>query len=262
MGVAGSADELAITPIMTAFSPVPWPLLSALLGLLVGALVTLVAHSLPERGRLLARPTCFRCAAQLGWSTISSTLRLFGVRRACPACANGPAGGDVWLEVGTAVVFTALAFRWPPGLTLAVHLAFAALLLTILMIDLRHREVYLILAYGGVLIALMLAPLTMSGGFSSAALGGAVGAAAFGLLYLLGRILYRGGEPLGTGDVTIAALLGVMAGFPGVLTALMIGIFAGGLAAGAMLLRSGSGRTFMPYGPALCLGGLLTIVLG
>ena len=57
---------------------------------------------------------------------------------------------------------------------------------------------------------------------------------------LLGRLIYRGGEPLGAGDITIAALLGAMAGFPGVFTALLVGIFAGGIAAIAILATGGS----------------------
>jgi len=83
-----------------------------------------------------------------------------------------------------------------------------------------------------------------------------VGGLAFGGLYMLGRVIYRGGEPLGTGDITIAALLGAMAGFPDILTALLVGIFAGGIGAIAILLVGGSRKVFMPYGPALCLGGL------
>ena len=232
-----------------------------LLGLLAGALVALVARSLPERGRLVARPSCWRCGLTLNWARISSTLRLIGPGRSCPACHNGPSGSDVWLELGTALVFAALVARWPTGPILAVHLGFAALLLAILAIDLRHREVYLVLGYGGVVLALALSPLSMSGGLGSALAGGAVGAVAFGLLYLLGRLLY-GGEPLGSGDVTIAALLGVMAGFPGVVSALLLGILAGGVGALAVLLRAGNRRAVMPYGPALCLGGLLTILAG
>jgi leader peptidase (prepilin peptidase)/N-methyltransferase len=113
-----------------------------------------------------------------------------------------------------------------------------------------------VLGYGGILLALLVAPMSMSGGYVSAAAGVVVGGLAFGILYVLGRLIYRGGEPLGTGDITIAALLGAMAGFPNILTALLVGIFAGGIFAVALLMTGGSRKVFMPYGPALCLGGL------
>lgn len=234
------------------------PLVLAVLaaGFAAGALVTLVSRGLPERGRLVGRPLCAAQGCGLDWAALSQTLRALGVARACPTCGAGPARGDVALELATVAVFAALAWRWPAGLSLVVHWAFATLLMVILAIDLRHRQVYLVLGYGGAALGLLVAPLSMSGGLFSAAVGGLIGALAFGGLYLLGRALYRGEEPLGTGDITIATLLGVMAGFPGVLTALLVGILAGGVAATALLVRGRGRKAFMPYGPALCFGGL------
>ena len=237
------------------------PVLMLVAGLGAGALVTLVARALPARGRLIARPICAAAGCGLPWSAAGQTLRALGIARACPTCGSGPARGDVLLELGTAGVFGALGFVWPPGAALAVHAAFATLLMVILAIDLRHREVYLILGYGGIALALLVAPSSMSGGWFSAAVGSAIGGLAFGGLYLLGRLLYRGGEPLGAGDVTLAALLGAMAGFPGVFTALLVGIVAGGIAAVVILVAGGSRKIIMPYGPALCLGGLWAMLV-
>jgi prepilin signal peptidase PulO-like enzyme (type II secretory pathway) len=237
------------------------PLLMLLAGLGAGALVTLVARALPERGRVIGRPICASKGCDLPWSAASQTLRALGFGRACPTCGASPARSDVLLELATVGIFGALSLHWPPGMALAIHAAFATLLMMILAIDLRHREVYLVLGYGGIVLALLAAPHgSMSGSYFSAAVGGVVGGLAFGGLYLLGRLIYRGGEPLGTGDITIAALLGAMAGFPGVFTALLIGIFAGGIAAVVILVAGGSRKVFMPYGPALCLGGLWTML--
>jgi leader peptidase (prepilin peptidase)/N-methyltransferase len=237
------------------------PVLMLVAGLGAGALVTLVARALPERGRLISRPICGAKSCDLPWSAASQTLRAVGVARACPACGVGPARSDVLLELATAGVFGALAFAWPPGPALAVHAAFATLLMVILAIDLRHREVYLILGFAGIALAVLTAPNSMSGSWFSAAVGSAVGGIAFGGLYLLGRLLYRGGEPLGAGDITIAALLGAMAGFPGVFTALLVGIFAGGVFAIVILVAGGSRKVIMPYGPALCVGGLWAMLI-
>ena len=230
-------------------------------GLLAGALVTLVARALPERGRLLTRPICAAQGCSLDWVAASQSLRALGAARECPTCGAGPARSDVLIELAMVGIFGALALTSPSGSALAIHAAFATLLMMILAIDLRHRQVYLILGYGGIVLALLAAPLSMSGGWLSAAVGGLVGGLAFGGLYLLGRAIYRGGEPLGTGDITIAALLGAMAGFPDVLTALLVGIFAGGIGAVLILTLGGTRKVFMPYGPALCLGGLWVMLV-
>jgi prepilin signal peptidase PulO-like enzyme (type II secretory pathway) len=225
-------------------------------GFIAGTFVTLVARTLPERGRLFGRPVCAGQGCGLNWTASSPSLRKVGLARSCPTCGADPSMSDVVLELGTMVIVAALAVRWSIGPMLAAHLVFAALLMTILAIDLRHRQVYLVLGYGGVVLALLLSPVSLSGGPVSAAIGGMIGGLAFGGLYALGRAIYRGGEPLGTGDITIATLLGVMAGFPGILTALLVGIMAGGVGAVAVLLAGRSRKAFMPYGPALCLGGL------
>lgn len=237
------------------------PLLLLFAGLAAGALVTLVARALPERGRLISRPTCAARGCDLGWSAASQTLRALGVARACPTCGAGPARSDVLLELATAGVFGALSLVYPLGASLAVHATFATLLMVILTIDLRHREVYLLLGIGGIALAVLVAPSSMSGSWFSAAVGSVVGGLAFGGLYLLGRVIYRGGEPLGAGDITIAALLGAMAGFPGVFTALLVGIFAGGITAVVILAMGGSRKVIMPYGPALCVGGLWAMLI-
>jgi leader peptidase (prepilin peptidase)/N-methyltransferase len=236
-------------------------LVMAGVGLAAGTLVTLVARGLPERGRILGRPICAAQGCGLSWVAASNVLRKLGVAQLCPTCGAGPARGDVVLELATAGIFAALSLVWPLDVTLAVHCAFATLLMIILAIDLRHREVYLVLGYGGIVLALLVAHFSMSGGLFSAAVGGLIGALGFGGLYLLGRVIYRGGEPLGTGDITIAALLGSMAGFPGVFTALLVGIMAGGIGAVLILTMGGGRKVFMPYGPALCLGGLWVMLL-
>jgi leader peptidase (prepilin peptidase)/N-methyltransferase len=237
------------------------PVLMLVAGLGAGALVTLVARALPERGRLIGRPICAATGCGLPWLAASQAVRALGIARACPACGAGPARSDVLLELGTVAVFLGLTFATSSGRMLAVHAAFATLLMVILAIDLRHREVYLILGIGGIALAVLAAPASMSGTWFSAVVGSAVGGLAFGGLYLLGRLLYRGGEPLGAGDITIAALLGAMAGFPGVFTALLVGIFAGGVGAIVILVTGGSRKVIMPYGPALCLGGLWAMLV-
>ena len=230
------------------------------LGVLAGPLVALVARALPTRGRLFGRPICAQQGCGLDWAAISSTMRFVGVRRACPTCGGGPAVGDLVLELGTLLVFGALALRASSSTELLVHLAFATLLLAILVIDLRHREVYFVLGYGGIVLAVALAPLTVSGGLLGALGGGLAGALVFGVFYGLGRLLYRGRAPLGTGDITIAALLGAMTGVPDVFTALGVGILAGGVGAVLVLASKGSRKAYMPYGPALCLGGLFVLL--
>jgi prepilin signal peptidase PulO-like enzyme (type II secretory pathway) len=90
--------------------------------------------------------------------------------------------------------------------------------------------------------------------------GAAAGTLAFGALYAIGRLIYRGGEPMARGDITIAAMVGAGAAAC-VLNALFYGVLSSGVIALAVLVIARSRHVYMPYGPGLCLGGLATLFL-
>jgi leader peptidase (prepilin peptidase) / N-methyltransferase len=93
----------------------------------------------------------------------------------------------------------------------------------------------------------------------SALVGAIVGGIFFGILYLLGGRLYKGG--LGFGDVTLSVFIGVVTGVQVVLYSLIAGMLLGGLTLVTLLaLKKITMRTFVPYGPFLCLGGWLGVL--
>lgn len=87
------------------------------------------------------------------------------------------------------------------------------------------------------------------------ALGGGLALAVFALA----AWLRPGG--LGGGDVKLAAVIGLVFGFPGVLWALLVGGALGAAVAAALLVSRNGGRaTRMPYAPFLCIGAALALV--
>jgi prepilin signal peptidase PulO-like enzyme (type II secretory pathway) len=86
----------------------------------------------------------------------------------------------------------------------------------------------------------------------------ATGGLIFLVVYLLGRLVYRGGEPLARGDITIAAMVGAMAASCA-LRAFVLGVVFSGAFALSVLVMRRSRHAYMPYGPGLCLGGLVTL---
>jgi leader peptidase (prepilin peptidase)/N-methyltransferase len=86
---------------------------------------------------------------------------------------------------------------------------------------------------------------------------GVAGIAAFGVFYVI-AILVRGG--FGMGDVKLASMLGFLLG-KAVVSALVVGVVAGGIWSAALLLTKRAGmRTSIAYGPFLALGGAAAIL--
>ena len=133
-------------------------------------------------------------------------------------------------------------------------------LVVVLFVDLRTRYVYSVVAYPGILAGLALSPLVRGGAPWDGLAGALAGTLVLGGLYLVGRLAYRGGEPLGSGDVTIGGLVGATVGLGALLPALVGGAVLNGLFAAALALRRRSLKSYLPYGPGLCLGALAALL--
>ncbi len=111
------------------------------------------------------------------------------------------------------------------------------------------------LMYPGIAAALLLAGAWPDHNLASALIGGAAGGAIMLALFLVV-------PGFGAGDVKLCLLIGLLAGWPHVLSAIAVGIFCSGLVAlagivsGRLRLRSS-----MPYGPGLVAGALYVLLL-
>lgn len=108
-----------------------------------------------------------------------------------------------------------------------------------------------------VLILLLSAGLVYTGIFgntwSESLLGAVTGSGLLGLLYLMSR----GG--MGLGDVKFAGVLGIWAGFPGIVVNLYLAFFLGGTVALLLCaLHKANRKTRLPFGPCLCAGAVLS----
>lgn len=179
----------------------------------------------------------------------------------CPACRkSGPWWLAAMVQAAMAVIWGLLAARYGPGWPLLSSLLLTAILGAIAVIDFQHRLIPSYLVYPAGLLALVGSPAWPGLGLLSSLEGGAVGFALFYALALLARFAFGEGA-LGDGDVTLAAAIGAICGFPLVVLALAVGAFLGGMGAILVLIarRSPLG-TAIPYGPYL-IGGVIYVLL-
>jgi prepilin signal peptidase PulO-like enzyme (type II secretory pathway) len=220
-------------------------------GLMLGSLLHWAADYLPRLAADQAtRPESnprFRPALWHLLASIVSRKRLSGL------------AASVWFDLAVEV-FTALLFAYLWGrfgfswrlLWLAWLCAFFIL---VGIVDLRYRLIPNVLIFPTAALILLLSFVYPGLDALTALLGGAVGL----ILFALAAWVRPGG--LGGGDVKLAALIGLLFGFPHVLWALMVGILAGGVTAILLLLtRRWNPKTPMPYAPFLCLGALVALL--
>jgi prepilin signal peptidase PulO-like enzyme (type II secretory pathway) len=167
---------------------------------------------------------------------------------------------DPLIQGFQAVAFVALGIRYGLSLQLAIYGALSLVLTLVLFVDLRTRFVYGSVAYPGILAGIVLTPVAQGGAFWEALASAVVCGVIFSLIYLIGRLLYRGAEPLASGDVVIAALVGSVVGLGSIVPAIFLGVFFSGLLAVGFAIWHRSTKVYLPYGPGLCLGALITIL--
>jgi len=227
-------------------------LLCALVGLLVGSLLNWASAHLPHLAPS-STSASFASAPQpipALWHLLTSSA----YRRSLVRLQKSP-----WLGLAVeGLTASLLAYLWKHvGLSWELPLLACAcsFLLLIATIDLKYRLIPDVLIYPAALVTLLLRTILPGGNPLTALLGGVVGFS----IFLLAALAQPGG--MGGGDVKLAALIGLIVGFPQALWALALGILAGGITAIVLLLTHLRGsKSHIPYAPFLCFGAMIILL--
>lgn len=235
--------------------------LFALLGLLVGGLVNRLGSDLPVR-RSLTRPHCPYCGQERPWwQWFALPAYLIG-RAGCPYCGAPISLRQPLVEIGLAVAYSYLWIVLVPSIKLVLYLTYSTIFALILITDLEHRLILNVVMYPAILLAIVAGFLMPDMTWWSALAGGAIAFVFFLGAALVGNAFFGSGA-LGGGDVTLAAFVGLITGFPLVIEALVLAILIGaGVSLILLVARVRGLRDYVPYGPFLIAGAILTLLWG
>lgn len=235
--------------------------LLALLGLLVGGFVNRLGSDLAARRRL-TRPHCRYCGrVRPWWAWLSLPAALAG-RSKCPSCGASIGWLPPLVEVGMAACYAYLWVTLGPKIRLPITMVYMAVLALILVTDIERRLILNVVTYPAMVFAMGAAFIAPGITWWSALLGGAIGFAFFLLAALVGHALFGSGA-LGAGDVKLAALVGLMTGFPLIVEALLVTLISGALVSALLLVtRVRKLRDPIPYGPFLVAGAVVALLWG
>lgn len=236
-----------------------------LLGILVGGalapFVTTLMERIPSAQPLRPHARCRSCAAPIARRDqvpVISWLLLHGRCRACGETIGGRYALAELLCLVSSVVIVAQPWSF---LLKATWLVFIPVAVALAFIDLRHKRLpnVLTLRSAGV-VAVMLALDAFPDGWSVWVRALEAGAGLF-LLYLLMNLLTGGA--MGMGDVKLALVIGLLAGYLGwlhlIIATLIAFVIGGLLSAGLMLTKRAGRRSTIPFGPFM-LFGLIAVV--
>ena len=241
-------------------------LMCGLLGLVIGSFLNVVIWRVPRKESVVRPPShCPQCETPIRPVDNVPVLSWLLLRGKCRHCGNPIPVRYPLVEAGCGVLFAAVAARFGSSWALPAYLVLAAALLAISIIDLEHF----------IVPDRITAPLTVSAlallGLAAVADGNGWrfgrsllgGLAFFAFLLFLNLVNPRG---MGMGDVKLAFSLGLFLGWLGWGQVFLGGFLAFLLGAlvGVGLIATGiKGRKdFVPFGPFLALGTVLTVLWG
>ena len=206
----------------------------ALLGLLVGALLNLCADQLPDWRRLRRPPFCPYCDEARPWWAWVSTLAYLRFKPTCSHCGASLSWRHPLTELSTAALYAFLWYRYALNgemVYLVLYTVYSTIFVLVIVIDLEHRLILNVVIFPAWLLALVGSFFhPMPKFYLLALIGGAVGYGVLLLVYWLGVLFVKvlsktRGRPInsvafGFGDVRLGAFIGLVLGFPDVLTAI------------------------------------------
>lgn len=240
--------------------------LAVVFGLAIGSFLTVVVDRVP-RGVSIVEPgsACGACGRRLGVPDLVPVLSWLVLRGRCRSCHRRIGIEPLVLEVVTASLFGATAWRFGASVTTAAFCVLMAGLVALTWIDLRThrlpREIsYTTAALGAPLLVVAALVEGEPRRIWTMAVGAVVATATMLVVYLASR----GG--MGDGDVRLAPLLGLYLGWlnPGLaLIGLFFGFLLGAVVSVVLLVTRRVGRkTALPFGPFLTAGTVVAVFWG
>lgn len=234
------------------------------LGAVIGSFLNVCIYRLPRNQSIIFPAShCPNCQKPIAWYDnipLLSYLLLLGKCRSCqqPISLRYPAvellNGILYLMTLTLFGFGILDF----GFYFTAY--FVSALIVIAFSDLETEIVPDQPIFLGIILGIIYGAL--SGNWSDPLLGAALGYSALFVVQKFGAFIYKK-DVLGDGDLKLAALMGAFLYAPNLFLGLFLGYLIGALAALLLLaFKIKKMGDYIPFGPALALGGILALLFG
>ncbi len=256
--------------------------LSAIFGLFTGSFLNVCIDRLPRGESIVFPPShCESCNHKLGVLDLIPVFSYIFLRGGCRYCRAHIPIRLMIVELVTGALFGFLFWRYGFSLELLVFILYSSILIIIFVIDLENQLVLDIITYPAMILAFVIAffrpEITAvnslgSGTINQAVSQAASNAAGQALIALLGGVLglvamsipfiiYPSG--MGMGDIKLAALVGLMTGYPLIILALLLSWISGGVIAGILLALKIKGRKDpIPAAVFMVVAAIVTLLWG
>lgn len=242
-----------------------------LLGLSVGSFLNVCIYRIPRPDLSPYSPRrsfCPTCNQSIGARDNIPVLSYLLLRGKCRHCETRISAVYPAVEVGTAVLFVGMFYRFGLTLDFLHALIFVTLLIPIAVIDAQHYIIPNVISFPGMILGLGIVSVIayQKGDFvylQTRLIGFVVGGIGLWLVAIIGSKLLRK-KAMGGGDIKLMALNGLFLGaWPALIIVLALSALSGAVL-GTLLIVIGkrSRESPIPYGPFLAIAAVIVLLWG
>ena len=261
----GPVQNVRVQALLTVFF--------VLLGLAIGSFLNVCIDRLPSGRSIVTPPSrCDQCQHRLALADLIPVFSYLWLRGRCRHCGAVLPKRLVVVELVSGALLGALYVVFGPEAEFGVAAFWACVFIVIFVIDLEQGLVLDKIVFPSLLVALVFAGLVddlpwLQGigvmeewpQIANAGLGAGVGFLLFAFM-LVFALVVLGKEGLGWGDVKLAALIGLVCGFPLILLVIVVGALVGLLM--ALVMGRLKFSATIPFGSALVVATMSAMVTG
>ena len=229
-------------------------------GLLVGSFLNVVIWRLEHRkkGILGGRSECPKCHKILKWYELIPLVSFFIQGRKCRKCHKPISWQYPLVELFTGLIFGAIF--WQFGLTWPsiVLYPLVSVLMVLFVFDLQTLTIPDIVAYIGIILAMIYAGFSHQTVFYYPILAAAIAGGFFALLVKISHEKW-----MGAGDIMIGIIIGFLLSYPQILVGLFLAFAFGAIVGLALiLLHRKKLKSAIAFGPFLIFAAIFTLFFG
>ena len=232
-------------------------------GTIIGSFLTVCIYRLPREQSIVApRSACPECGRNIRWYDNVPVLSFILLGGRCRNCRSSIPYRYPIVElvngVGYVAILWGFGWGWP---ALAYGIFFSALLI-IAWIDWDYLIIPDAITLPGIIFGVLSSLWILPVGFVNSLLGVIVGGGVLLAMAWISPFLF-GKEGLGGGDIKLLAMVGAFLGWQLALATLMIASILGALVGlGLMAVGAMKRGQYMPFGPYLALGAVISLLFG
>jgi leader peptidase (prepilin peptidase)/N-methyltransferase len=240
-------------------------------GALIGSFLNVCIYRVPRKlSIILPSSRCPSCNNPIRpWDNIPLLSYVFLGGR-CRYCRTRIPFRYPLVEGLNALCYTALLWRYGPGLDFLIYCLFCSSLIVITFVDLDFQIIPDRITIPGVAIGLVAGSFVLPNPFTRAdALGfipSLIGAACgFGFYYVVAflSLAFLKKEGMGGGDIKMMAMVGAFMGWKAVILTTFLASLAGSVVGISMIIAKGREKgSLLPFGPFLSVGAVVSLFFG